>query len=287
MARPRMLVMAGPLELRSRSRARSRSLPSRARTADLAEASEHVVDALSGTTSCGKAPVRLCVVFRRGHRHMCAVGAGQSNDLLATKRSRIVCENASKVPNCPRGRDGACFAPSRAMRTSRRSCMLFTSMLAVCVWGCGSSDEETPPASCSVVDQTGCKAGETCETTSSGQNGCFASITLKGKVIDATGNTPIVGAHVVARDENGAAIADVAVTDANGVYMLVVPATRDEAGTPLATKYTLRADAAGYDAFPGGLRVALPLDVRIHQRPRQSRPSGRRAGRGGNERRPR
>jgi hypothetical protein len=86
---------------------------------------------------------------------------------------------------------------------------------------------------------------------------------MKGMVLDATvASRPIAGAHVVARDENGAAIADVAVTDANGAYALVVPAPRDAAGAPLATTYTLRADAAGYDSFPGGLRIALPLDVR-------------------------
>jgi hypothetical protein len=136
-------------------------------------------------------------------------------------------------------------------------------MLAVCVWGCGSADEETPPSSCLVVDQSGCKAGETCESIAGGQTACFASIMLKGTVIDATAaNQPIAGAHVVARDENGAAIADVAVSDANGAYALVVPAQRDPSGVPLATTYTLRADAAGYDPFPAGLRVALPLDVR-------------------------
>jgi hypothetical protein len=136
-------------------------------------------------------------------------------------------------------------------------------MVAVCVWGCGSADEETPPSSCSVAEQTGCKTGETCESITGGQTGCFAAITLKGTVIDATAaNRPVAGAHVVARDENGAAIADVAVSDANGAYVLVVPAQRDATGAPLATTYTLRADAAGYDPFPAGLRVALPLDVR-------------------------
>jgi hypothetical protein len=96
-----------------------------------------------------------------------------------------------------------------------------------------------------------------------GKTACFAPVTLKGMVVDATAATkPIAGARVVARDENGAAIANVAITDANGAYTLVVPAVRDASGTPLATRYTLRADASGFDTFPGGLRVALPLDVR-------------------------
>ena len=149
------------------------------------------------------------------------------------------------------------------MRTRHFGSKLFTSTLLVCVWGCGSSAEEPPPSSCAVADQSGCKTGEVCEATADGKTGCFAPITLKGMVVDATaGNKPIAGAHVVARDENGAASANVAITDANGAYALIVPATRDASGAALTTRYTLRADAAGYDTFPGGLRVALPLDVR-------------------------
>ena len=149
------------------------------------------------------------------------------------------------------------------MRTSHRVSALFTSAFVVCAWGCGSSEEDPPPSACSVADQTGCKVGEVCESITDGQTGCFAPVTLKGKVVDATAtNQPIAGAHVVARDENDAAIADVAVSDANGNFTLVVPATRDASGQPVASRYTLRADAAGYDTFPSGLRVALPLDVR-------------------------
>jgi len=89
---------------------------------------------------------------------------------------------------------------------------------------------------------------------------------MRGTVVDATTtNTTtvkvIAGAHVVARDDNDAAITNVAVTDDKGVYSLVVPAPRDANGGILPAKYTLRADAAGYDTFPGGLRVALPIDV--------------------------
>jgi len=160
--------------------------------------------------------------------------------------------------------DGSPLAQAPCMKTIRLGSKLVTSMFVVWVGGCGSSSEEQPPPACSVADQTGCATGQTCESIQGGQTGCFAPITLKGAVIDATAtDKPVAGAHVVARDENGAAIADVAITDADGAYTLVVPAPRDAEGTPLATQYTLRADAAGYDTFPGGLRVALPVDVRI------------------------
>lgn len=129
---------------------------------------------------------------------------------------------------------------------------------------CGSSHDDGPaPTSCSVADQTGCDAGQVCESVEGGQTGCFAPVMVKGKVVDATHpDQPIAGAHVVARDENGAAIANVAITDASGSFAFAVPAPRDASGAPLASSYTLRADAAGYDTFPGGLRVALPVDVK-------------------------
>jgi hypothetical protein len=160
-------------------------------------------------------------------------------------------------------RCGARFAPSWCMKTTQAVRRLSTSILLACVWGCGSSNEETPPAACSTTAQTGCKADQTCESIEGGQTGCFAPITVKGTVVDAADpKKRIAGAHVVARDDNGASIANVAISDANGAYSLVIPAPRNAAGEPLPTKYTLRADAAGYDTFPGGLRVALPLDVR-------------------------
>jgi hypothetical protein len=89
---------------------------------------------------------------------------------------------------------------------------------------------------------------------------------MRGTVVDATtasSTTPkvIAGAYVVARDDNGAAITNIAVTDDKGVYSLVVPAPRDANGGILPIKYTLRADAPAYETFPSGLRVALPIDV--------------------------
>ena len=95
-----------------------------------------------------------------------------------------------------------------------------------------------------------------------GQTGCFAPVSIKGKVVVANDPaTPIAGAHVVARDDNGAAAANVAITATDGTYSLTVPAPRDANGLPVSTHYTLRADASGYETFPSGLRVALPIDV--------------------------
>lgn len=132
------------------------------------------------------------------------------------------------------------------------------------LWGCGSSDEKPPPAqACSVTEQTGCGEGLVCEKVEGGEPGCFAPVSIAGKVVSALdSNEPIAGAHVVARDADGAAVGSVAVTDEDGAYVLRVPAPRDAEGNPLSLHYTLRADAAGWETFPSGLRVALPVDVK-------------------------
>jgi hypothetical protein len=54
----------------------------------------------------------------------------------------------------------------------------------------------------------------------------------------------------------------VAETDADGHYELAVPAARNTEGAPASVKFTLRAAAQDYQAFPQGARVALPIDAR-------------------------
>jgi hypothetical protein len=139
---------------------------------------------------------------------------------------------------------------------------LSTLALFVVGLGCGSDNNAQPPPACAVETQTGCTTGQVCEMAANGQTGCFAPVSIKGKVVVADDPvTPIAGAHVVARDDNGAAAANVAITATDGTYSLTVPAPRDANGQPVSTHYTLRADASGYETFPSGLRVALPVDV--------------------------
>ena len=130
--------------------------------------------------------------------------------------------------------------------------------------GCSNGNAKAgpcDPTSSSMDGGNGCEAGATCENTSSGTPGCFAPLSIQGKVIDATNNSPIAGAHVVARDAEGAVISAVAISATDGTYSLIVPATRDAAGKPVSTQYTLRADAASYQTYPGGVRAALPIDA--------------------------
>ncbi len=150
-------------------------------------------------------------------------------------------------------------------------------MLAACFFGCGSDNNSEPPppeppgpdaSYCTVGETTGCEAdagAETgplvCEDVPGGHPGCFAPLTVQGKVIDAVSGTAIAGALVVARDANQTAISNVAISAADGTYQLTVPAPRDSTGTPLSENITLRADAAGFLTFPEPPRVALPFDV--------------------------
>jgi hypothetical protein len=80
-------------------------------------------------------------------------------------------------------------------------------------------------------------------------------------VLDLASNTGIAGARVVAVDVNGAAASGVAISAADGSYALPVPAQRAADGRPGALPITLRADAAGYQSFPGTIRQPLPVDV--------------------------
>jgi hypothetical protein len=134
--------------------------------------------------------------------------------------------------------------------------------------GCGGDDEEPKnrEEACSVEEQTGCDEGLVCEEVvgdADRQTGCFAPVTLQGRVFDALSDAGIGAAHVVARDANGSAVSSVAISAANGSYSLSVPVRRTASGTPERTFYTLRADAASYATFPRAPRVALPIEVSL------------------------
>jgi hypothetical protein len=124
------------------------------------------------------------------------------------------------------------------------------------------SDNSNQP--CTPGDNTTCKDkgdGYVCEQITDGTTGCFAPLTVQGEVIDGQTNAPIAGARVLARDQNNVAVSPIATTAADGTYSLQVPATRDANGVVQSMKVTLRADAQGYQSFPGGIRIALPFDL--------------------------
>ena len=121
---------------------------------------------------------------------------------------------------------------------------------------CGGDDEVCDP-----LAQTGCEEGQVCEYVEAGDPACFAPVVVRGQVFDLQADTPVAEAHIVGLDINGAATSSVAISDANGDYELTIPSMRDAEGAPIPVEMTLRADAAGYQTFPSGVRQSLPIDT--------------------------
>lgn len=144
--------------------------------------------------------------------------------------------------------------------------VLLISFGAAPLVGCGSDDEPqqqpgTLGSTCD-PDRSVCKEGLVCEAASEGDHRCYEELVLRGQVESTVDSAPIKGARVMAVDEEGSPVSDVAETDAEGHYELAVPAARDESGAPASAKFTLRAAAQDYQAFTNGARVALPIDAR-------------------------
>jgi hypothetical protein len=128
--------------------------------------------------------------------------------------------------------------------------------LLLLVTGCSSSND-----ACDPIAQTGCEEGLVCEEVVGGEPGCFAPVVVRGNVFDLSDESAIEGATVVALDANRSPASTVAVTDLNGDYEIQVARQRDTDGNPMGGDITLRADAAGYQTFPSGIRQALPVDL--------------------------
>jgi len=139
--------------------------------------------------------------------------------------------------------------------TSRLACLASAALLLA---ACGSS---SPPPSCDVAAQTGCASGLACEPVTGGAPGCFDPVVVSGKVYDLATAGGLGEARVVALDVNGAPASTVALSNTLGTvgaYSLRIPAERAPDGKPVAS-VTLRADAQGYEPFPSGLRVSVPV----------------------------
>lgn len=110
--------------------------------------------------------------------------------------------------------------------------------------------------------EAACFDGLACQPVADSQDFvCAAPLEIRGMVVDASSQEPIEGAHVGGLDESGAPVADVAVTDATGAYVLHVTAVRSQDGALAEDlKWTLVASAADYQPFPAGVRPSIPID---------------------------
>ncbi|PRQ02485.1 hypothetical protein ENSA5_23030 [Enhygromyxa salina] len=114
---------------------------------------------------------------------------------------------------------------------------------------------------CGPGDEQPCATGLVCEPRD-GDGGyiCAGPIELRGMVIDALDGSPIAGARVLALDDTGAPVGEVAISDADGDYTLAIAIPRDSDGNPAtALTLTLSASAADYQLYPSGLQPAFPV----------------------------
>jgi hypothetical protein len=133
--------------------------------------------------------------------------------------------------------------------------LAFGSLLAAC----GGDD-----GPCDPIAQTGCEDGNVCEQVVDGEPACFAPIAVEGRVFDLADDQGIEGARIVAVDVNGAAVSNVVKSGETGSYRLPIPTERNADGSPVALgTVTLRADAQGFESFPGTLRQPLPIDMSV------------------------
>jgi len=144
------------------------------------------------------------------------------------------------------------------LTASLTSCLLVAGAIAGCAQRPPSN---THDRTCDLTDPA-CGEGLVCEVVAGSEDGfCASPMTIRGVVLNIADNSPIEGALVQALDVNGAAVGTSGVTDADGAYEIIVPAIRDANGDPLDSSFTLRAQAAGFQAFPTAIRPALPVNA--------------------------
>ena len=121
--------------------------------------------------------------------------------------------------------------------------------------------DATCTETCDPSDEDACADGAVCDPLASGEHACFAPVFIDGTITRAEDGAPLPGARVLAADDAGSVVTQVAVTDAAGRYRLAVPVVRDAMGVPVAGTFTLRVSAQDYLPFPSGFRPALPIDA--------------------------
>jgi hypothetical protein len=125
--------------------------------------------------------------------------------------------------------------------------------------GCGSKDDQQMQMCSLAAPVSSCMNGQVCEEAA-GKPTCVAPVVVRGRVTAVDGSG-VPGALVAALDGNDAAATGTTLSADDGAYELRVPVARMADGQPVAMKIKLRAAAAGFAAFPSGLRRSLPLEL--------------------------
>jgi hypothetical protein len=130
----------------------------------------------------------------------------------------------------------------------------------------GCKDEEMEVAgelgdACEPADEDPCATGLVCEPQGDAYI-CAGPVEIHGMVVDALDLAPVAGARVLALDATGAPVSNVAISDADGNYVLPIAVPRDPDGNPdTASTFTLSATALDYQIYPSGLQPAFPVST--------------------------
>lgn len=126
---------------------------------------------------------------------------------------------------------------------------------------CSSKEDDDGEEGCDPAAANACEEGLSCAETTAGDFSCFEAFILRGMVSSTADGSAIEGARLLALNDLGFAVGTVAESGSTGEFELEVPVLREEDGSPVARELTLQASASGYQAFPSGARVALPLSA--------------------------
>lgn len=147
-----------------------------------------------------------------------------------------------------------------SIKSSTKSLSL-SLILASGAVACGGSDKEPRTEVSCNDDPAVCGDGTVCEQLGDASYMCLPPVLVRGRVFDASHETGVEGATIVALDANGAARSRVARSLADGRYELPVSVRRTQDGAPLTDKITLRVGADDYQSFPTPPRTSLAIDL--------------------------
>ncbi|HSC88131.1 MAG TPA: carboxypeptidase-like regulatory domain-containing protein [Polyangiaceae bacterium] len=175
-----------------------------------------------------------------GEELICSPAADEGH--VCTLAPGADCDEGAKDTNGGCAADARCAVPAGSEEGAHAICLVSLG---------GTCDPEDPY----------CDDELTCAETTSGEHRCYGKVVMRGDVTDTSNAAAIEDARVLALDEEGYAVTDVAVTDIEGAYELEVPVVRDDEGHPIDTTFTLQGSAQNYEPFPRGARVALPIST--------------------------
>jgi hypothetical protein len=146
--------------------------------------------------------------------------------------------------------------------TNLAHCSLLALSLQLAACGDEASRAGRSGDACTPEDESACESDLVCDPRADGSAYvCGGQAVIQGRVTHALNGEALVG-RVVVLGVDGSPAAEVVYTDGEGGYSAVVTAPRNADGTVAETsKWTLSVSAQGYEPFPAGPRLALPISA--------------------------